>query len=230
MTFLWYGGVAVANLQQMPVGGSISIGRAPENQILIRRPSVARIHAQILHPRNDAWRVSHRAMRGTTLLNGVPVLGTMPLQRGDRIRIGDVDLLFAENEATEETSVWSLTPELQGRMQGDIADVLAMLGQWRKSGKVDFLREQGAVVVRVWLQEGSVIAWEAADQQECATHEAVLMYVAREAPRIRRFHLWERSTAPTAQSVRLDPPWSCVALAMDLARLMDERASVQHGA
>src|SRR5437667_1909121 len=70
----------------------ITIGRAPENMIVIDDPSVSGRHAQ-LRLAGEVYRLKDLESTNGTRVNGVPVTETA-LRFDDRIRFGAVDALF----------------------------------------------------------------------------------------------------------------------------------------
>jgi serine phosphatase RsbU (regulator of sigma subunit) len=87
-------------------GPSFSIGRAPHNDLVLDSLSLSRQHARISGAGKD-WNVEDSGSRNGTSVNGQPVTGTVPLQEGDEIRLGDVRLLF-QRQATASVT---LTPD-----------------------------------------------------------------------------------------------------------------------
>src|SRR5438477_12191642 len=70
----------------------ITIGRAPDNMIVIDDPSVSGRHAQ-LRLAGEVYRLKDLESTNGTRVNGVPVTETA-LRFDDRIRFGAVDALF----------------------------------------------------------------------------------------------------------------------------------------
>lgn len=85
------GGLALS--KTYPVGNSLSLGRAPGNQILIADPRVSRYHARIYSSGGQYW-VEDLNSRNGTFLNGTRVYGSVLLADGDKLRIGDVTFAF----------------------------------------------------------------------------------------------------------------------------------------
>jgi pSer/pThr/pTyr-binding forkhead associated (FHA) protein len=73
-------------------GNVITIGRAPDNMIVIDDPSVSGRHAQ-LRLAGEVYRLKDLESTNGTRINGIPVTETA-LRFGDRIRFGAVDALF----------------------------------------------------------------------------------------------------------------------------------------
>src|SRR6266436_6954303 len=70
----------------------ITIGRAPDNMIVIDDPSVSGRHAQ-LQLAGEGYRLKDLESTNGTCVNGIPVTETA-LRFDDRIRFGAVDALF----------------------------------------------------------------------------------------------------------------------------------------
>ena len=88
--------------------GEFVIGRAPACQLCIDDPVVSRRHARI-RVSLDGTTLEDMGSRNGLFLNGSPVRAPTPLARGDRIRIGDIEM-----------TIICLTDEV-----GDTQDVMA---------------------------------------------------------------------------------------------------------
>ena len=71
---------------------SISIGRAPDNMIVIDDPSVSSRHA-LLELSGDTYRLKDLDSTNGTKVNGVPITDTV-LRFDDRIRFGAIDARY----------------------------------------------------------------------------------------------------------------------------------------
>ena len=69
------------------------IGALDENDVVINSPAVSRYHAQI-HVQSGKVSVEDLGSKNGTFLNGSPVRGLSVLKPGDRLRLGDVDLVY----------------------------------------------------------------------------------------------------------------------------------------
>ena len=80
-------------------GETITIGRAVENEIVITSKRVSREHARV---RREGWRVMLEDLASTngTYLNDERVLAPVALHDGDRIKIGNVVLVFHDPDIT----------------------------------------------------------------------------------------------------------------------------------
>jgi serine phosphatase RsbU (regulator of sigma subunit)/pSer/pThr/pTyr-binding forkhead associated (FHA) protein len=74
-------------------GGAVSIGRASECTLPIKDRYLSRKHAEIVAV-GGAWVLKDCGSANGTYLNGVRVNGDKPLKTGDRIRLGDTEILF----------------------------------------------------------------------------------------------------------------------------------------
>jgi pSer/pThr/pTyr-binding forkhead associated (FHA) protein len=72
--------------------GRTRIGSLGENDVVIDTDFVSRHHAEI-HAASDEIRIEDLGSTNGTLVNGAPIQSS-PLQPGDRIRIGDVEMVF----------------------------------------------------------------------------------------------------------------------------------------
>jgi DNA-binding NtrC family response regulator len=70
----------------------ITIGRSRDNTIIIRDELASRLHAKIYYE-DEQWLIRDFSLNGTRI-DGVRVQGAVPLQDGQRIRIGDTVLRF----------------------------------------------------------------------------------------------------------------------------------------
>jgi DNA-binding CsgD family transcriptional regulator len=77
----------------VPVGRSLSIGRAPTNDLVLPDPKVSRRHAVIHEHAGIHW-ITDFGSRNGTYVGDVPVVDPMPLNKGDRLLIGDSQLRF----------------------------------------------------------------------------------------------------------------------------------------
>jgi len=78
-------------------GETVSIGRASDCTIPIKDRYLSRKHAEIV-PLNGAWVLRDCGSANGTYLNGSRVDGDQPLHGGDRIRLGDTEIVFESSE------------------------------------------------------------------------------------------------------------------------------------
>ena len=74
-------------------GQSVTIGRAPTNQIVVKDERCSRNHAEIFMSRGQ-WTVRDLDSRNGTMVGSELVRGDWPLKPGDMIRIGHAQLVF----------------------------------------------------------------------------------------------------------------------------------------
>lgn len=92
--------VTQPNLAPMKVdvqGPLITLGRATECTIPIRDRYLSRRHAEIAFDEN-AWIVRDLGSVNGTLLNGARLHGSAPLRPGDKITLGDTEIVFEADE------------------------------------------------------------------------------------------------------------------------------------
>ena len=76
---------------------TITLGRASDCTIPIKDRFLSRRHAEIVHERG-AWYVRDCGSVNGTLLNGVKIAEPVPLRAGDRIALGDSEVVFHADE------------------------------------------------------------------------------------------------------------------------------------
>lgn len=86
-----------APFRQQLNGETVSIGRASDCTIPIKDRYLSRKHAEIA-PVNGAWVLKDCGSANGTFLNGMRVDRDRPLHTGDRIRLGDTELVFESDE------------------------------------------------------------------------------------------------------------------------------------
>ena len=74
--------------------GLNTIGRAPENDVVIPDSFVSRRHCAILVHSSDSWELHDVASKNGTFLNGRKLSGPTPITPGDEIRMCDRHLVF----------------------------------------------------------------------------------------------------------------------------------------
>ena len=96
----------------LPGGGNIPIahwenilGRAPLADIRLDLPTVSRQHAALLRDDRGQWRVEDLGSKGGTKVNGQAVTASVPIQMGDTLSVGGVDLLFLPLSREEEEEI-----------------------------------------------------------------------------------------------------------------------------
>ncbi|MDQ6801746.1 MAG: SpoIIE family protein phosphatase [Acidobacteriota bacterium] len=88
--------------QQIALPGEmITLGRASDCTIPIKDRFLSRKHAEIVYERG-AWYVRDCGSVNGTLVNGVKIVDPVPLRAGDRIALGDSEVVFHSDEATSQ--------------------------------------------------------------------------------------------------------------------------------
>lgn len=105
--------------EHLLTGETITIGRALENDIVITSKRVSREHARV---RREGWRVILEDLDSTngTFLNDERVLAPQELHDADRIKIGDVSLIFHDPDITYRDSVF---PDLEVNVTAGVVRV-----------------------------------------------------------------------------------------------------------
>lgn len=80
---------------------SITLGRASDCTIPIKDRFLSRRHAEIVHERGT-WFVRDCGSVNGTLLNGVKIADPVPLRAGDRIALGDSEVVFHSDEMVSQ--------------------------------------------------------------------------------------------------------------------------------
>jgi phosphoserine phosphatase RsbU/P len=79
----------------------ITLGRASDCTIPIKDRFLSRRHAEIVHE-SGLWYVRDCGSVNGTLLNGVKIAEPVPLRPGDRIALGDSEVVFHSDESTSQ--------------------------------------------------------------------------------------------------------------------------------
>jgi hypothetical protein len=85
-------------------GHLITVGRAPDNDVVVPDVSISRFHAFVKQGANGGWLMQDAGSTNGTTVNGssVPRQGHGPpaeLSSGDDVRLGQVELTFLDSEA-----------------------------------------------------------------------------------------------------------------------------------
>ncbi|MBN2240021.1 MAG: FHA domain-containing protein, partial [Dehalococcoidales bacterium] len=95
--------------QKLEVKGQklLTIGRSPENDIVLDHPAVSRKHAQIIQKETgDIYVLEDLGSSNGTYVNGIKVVQPVTLNKGDIIRIGAVKLTYSPEiiQSVDESS------------------------------------------------------------------------------------------------------------------------------
>src|SRR6186713_39685 len=80
-------------------GESVTIGRAPTNQIVIKDERCSRNHAEVFHSQSR-WTLRDLESRNGTTIDGRRIHADYPLQPGDVFHIGNSHLAFVHDLAS----------------------------------------------------------------------------------------------------------------------------------
>ena len=87
--------IVVAEGKRMPVGpGGAVIGRSRECDIVLQDSNVSRRHAEIRPTGGDGWTIADLGSTNGVKVNGRAIATATPLQAGDQIAVGTVDVRF----------------------------------------------------------------------------------------------------------------------------------------
>jgi FHA domain len=145
-------GVVVADGAEHALRHALSIGRDPENDIVLAKSTVSRRHA-VLTFVDGRWRIEDRGSANGTFVNGerVPFGSAHPLRHGDRIGVGAANLVFswpAEGEDPERTDEHEpLPPDAAQLSPFQLQVVRALCGAWVSGEAVDVLPSNEQIAV-----------------------------------------------------------------------------------
>src|SRR5690242_16356459 len=98
---------SVAPLHIESVGPLITLGRATECTVPIRDRYLSRRHAEIVFAAGDWVLRDCGSVNGTTL-NGTRVVAPIPLRPGDRIGLGDTEVLIEQDDLSSQSKIIAL--------------------------------------------------------------------------------------------------------------------------
>lgn len=125
-------------------GLTVTIGRAPSNQIVVKDERCSRAHAQIFHTQ-DHWVLRDLDSRNGTFVGDQPVQGEKRLAPGDVIRIAHVQLTFVYDLVQFSGSSWQPKASSTDARGGPSATVALELGAGEDE---DNFAEYNAIVHR----------------------------------------------------------------------------------
>ncbi len=103
--------------------GVVTLGRASECTIPIRDRFLSRKHAEISWS-NGSWVLRDCGSANGTFINGVRVFSDMPLRPGDRITLGDAELVFRDDDVVTDNSFLVQDSLLATNMAMSVRDVV----------------------------------------------------------------------------------------------------------
>ncbi|HMW03008.1 MAG TPA: FHA domain-containing protein, partial [Acidobacteriota bacterium] len=138
-----------------------TIGRSSRNDICLNDPFASRVHAEVRRE-NESFFITDMGSANGTYHNGVRMSGTLPLQIGDIIRIGETQIHFRDSDSTGSYSAnillsdadWTTAPEatIMGRSGTNKKDSLLtsviseMAGRDKLNDKTGILTPQLGVL------------------------------------------------------------------------------------
>lgn len=87
----------------------VTVGRTPDNDVVVSDPSVSRHHA-VLELIERTWRLRDLGSRNGTYLNGMRVDRVTTVQPGDRIEVGDTTFRLVEPPADSRPDLETVRP------------------------------------------------------------------------------------------------------------------------
>lgn len=78
-------------------GGEALIGRSTECRVCILDSGISRIHARLVQTRHGAT-LEDLGSTGGTRVNGLPLTRPLPLVHGDRITVGNTEIVYADDD------------------------------------------------------------------------------------------------------------------------------------
>lgn len=115
-------------------GERVTLGRAPDNQIVLHDERASRYHAEIFAT-DAGWVVRDLASRNGTLLAGERLVADRPLTVGDVLRIGLAEVAYCEGDPDADTS-GSLATAGTGTMPADLDSWRASITHRRASSRL----------------------------------------------------------------------------------------------
>lgn len=147
-------GTKWSDVSRLTPGRTMTIGRAPTNQIEIRDDRCSRYHAEVFMSQGQ-WTLRDLDSRNGTLLNGKRVSGDVMLSEGDVIRIAnhqmafvhDLSKAFVEGTSRSTSTVEPSEQTLSGTMTADPSQLAtestATPQITHRSGKTSLLHPTG---------------------------------------------------------------------------------------
>ena len=224
MAVLLFGGISIAILT--PARPLYRIGRGPDNDVILVRPTVSRAHASIRFlSTSGSWAVANLSQRNPTLVNGVPAGERWALRDGDRMLVGECELRFKATAqslpSSDETQVVAISAtqarelaagkapiEMSGTVGDDPIGVLAMLSNSGKTGRIDLM--SSTATVHLWFRNGNLQAASCGNE----TGNDAFFQLAE--------HHFTRFTFQMSDPGRVDVTMSTPAALMGLAKRVDD--------
>lgn len=95
----------IAKTPRNPWQSKITIGRASNNDVIVRHPSVSKLHAYFEHPDGIPRTLVDVGSANGTVVNGHPALPDVPMEvaSGTLLQVGDVECELLDAEQLHET-------------------------------------------------------------------------------------------------------------------------------
>ncbi|HUQ21854.1 MAG TPA: FHA domain-containing protein [Gaiellaceae bacterium] len=137
-------GVVVAEGVEHPLRHALTIGRDPDNDIVLAQKTVSRRHA-VLTFVEERWLIEDRGSANGTFVNAerIPFGSPLPLRHGDKIGVGAAILMFSwpaqggDPDRTDEHE--PLPPGAAPLSPFQLQVVRALCGAWVSAETVDTL-------------------------------------------------------------------------------------------
>jgi pSer/pThr/pTyr-binding forkhead associated (FHA) protein len=91
------GGISLRTGEVFALSSPVTVGRAPDNGIVLPDDCVSHHHAR-LERYDGEWWLSDLGSRNGTFLNGIPISKPVPVADGDVITLGQLGLKFEADE------------------------------------------------------------------------------------------------------------------------------------
>jgi DNA-binding NtrC family response regulator len=109
-----------AHTIELPLVGSIVVGRGSESDLRVSAEGVSRRHA-ILKIDRDAISVADMGSKNGTHVNGKKIASEQPLAHGDEVRVGDARLVIARRSPTSSAPTVLLHDAFFARLRIEVA-------------------------------------------------------------------------------------------------------------
>ncbi|MFN9369181.1 MAG: sigma 54-interacting transcriptional regulator [Planctomycetia bacterium] len=131
-------------------GQRYTIGRAPNNQVVVEDDRASRVHAEIFLAA-DGWTIRDLDSRNGTLLAGRPIEAETLLNAGDVIAIGLTELRYCEGDLPDDAGTGSATDvDRTGEMPADVQAWRSSIRHRRTASRLlEDIREAADRVPRV---------------------------------------------------------------------------------
>lgn len=173
-----------SNGQSWILHGRCSLGRGPENDIIIDSPKASRKHA-FIHPQDDEYWLVDNHSRNGTYRNDKRVVRPTHLRHGDRLNIGGQNFVFHQPKSSRphdadptsishsgtgdatvldlrSQNVWLLIADIKNFTElsrtMDVEKLAEIMGHWLKA--CQGIVEKGVGRFAKYLGDGFLACWE----------------------------------------------------------------------